>query len=262
MPTEKRGKRLIVANWKMNPTTKADALRLFAEAKKAGAKSTRLQTVVCAPFPYLSLLADQLSGHRTALGAQDCFYERSGAFTGEVSPAQLTSLGVRYVILGHSERRQMGESNELVARKVAAALKEGLVVVLCVGESARDEEGLYLNAIKQQLEESLKDIPRRYFLNLVVAYEPIWAISTHASGVESPEDMLQMGIFIRKTLGAICGKDLAVKVPILYGGSVDEKNIEAYITRGGVDGALVGKASLLAETFGKIIKIANDIKLD
>ena len=258
MPGEKKTKRLIVANWKMNPGTLAEALRMFVDARKASAKATRVQTVICAPFPYLSALANEVTGHRTVLGAQDCFYERSGAYTGEVSPSQLGSLGVRYVILGHSERRQMGETNEMIARKVGAALKEGLVVILCVGESARDEEGLFLSQVKQQIEECLRDIPRRYFLNLVMAYEPIWAISTHASGVESPEDMLQMGIFVRKTLGGICGKDIAVKVPILYGGSVDEKDISGYLERAGVDGALVGKASLSSETFAQIIKIANE----
>mgnify|MGYP001578274257 CR=1 FL=1 len=237
-------------------------MRMFGEAKRAGARATRVQTVVCAPFPFLSALSDEASGHRTALGAQNCFYERSGAYTGEVSPIQLSSLGVRYVILGHSERREMGESSELICRKVFAALKEGLIVILCIGERARDEEGNYFNFIKQQIEESLKDIPRRYFLNLCVTYEPIWAISTHASGIESPEDMLQMGIFIRKTLGSICGKDLAVKVPILYGGSVDENDVAGYIERGGVDGALVGKASLVPETFAKIIKNANEAKTD
>ncbi|HEY4493390.1 MAG TPA: triose-phosphate isomerase [Candidatus Paceibacterota bacterium] len=262
MATDKRIKRLIVANWKMNPSSKIDAMKMFGEARKAGARATRVQTVVCAPFPFLSAMALEITGHRTALGAQDCFYERSGAYTGEVSPSQLSSLGVRFVILGHSERREMGESNELVSRKVAAALKEGLIVILCVGERARDDEGNYFSLVKQQLEECLRDIPRRYFLNLCVAYEPIWAISTHASGVESPEDMLQMGIFIRKTLGAICGKDLAVKVPILYGGSVDEKSIAGFIERGGVDGALVGKASLLPETFTQIIKSANESKID
>jgi len=262
MSVEKRIKRFIVANWKMNPGTRVDALRMFTEARKFAAKSARVQTVVCAPSIYLSALADEVTGHRTALGAQDCFYERSGAFTGEVSPSALVSMGVRYVILGHSERREMGESSDLVARKVSSALKEGLTVILCVGERGRDIEGAYLGVVRQQLEDCLRDVPRRYFLNLIIAYEPLWAISTHASGVESPDDMLQMGIFIRKTLGAICGKDLAVKIPILYGGSVDEKNIEAFITSGGVDGALVGKASLLPETLAKIIKIANEIKND
>src|SRR3989344_585595 len=262
MPIEKRAKRLIVANWKMNPTSLVEAKRLFVEARKAGAKAARVQTVICAPFVYLSALAEEVTGHRTVLGAQDTFYERSGAYTGAVSPAQLFSISVRYVIIGHSARREMGESNEMVGRKVSAALKEGLNVILCVGERARDEAGDFLSFVKGQIEDSLRDIPRRYFLNLCVTYEPLWAISTHASGVESPEDMLQMAIFIRKTLGAICGKDMAVKIPILYGGRVDRKSIAGFIERGGVDGALVGKASLLPETFTQIIKSANESKID
>ena len=259
---EKRPKRLIVANWKMNPGNLPEAEKMFLEIKKAAGKAQNVQTVVCAPFVYLSPMAKLVSGHRAVLGAQDAFYERSGAYTGEVSPSQLLGLGVNYVILGHSERREMGETDAVVGRKVGAALKDGLVTILCVGERVRDEAGAFLDTIKSQLETNLADIPRRYFLNLVIAYEPLWAISTHASGTESPEDMLQMSIFIRKTLGNMCGKDIAVKVPIIYGGSVDETNIAGYLSRGGAGGALVGKASLRPDTFGKIIKIANETKDD
>ena len=255
---EKRAKKLIVANWKMHPGNLAEAEKMFTEIKKVAGKAQNVQTVVCAPFVYLSPMSKLVSGHRAVLGAQDVFYERSGAYTGEVSPTQLLGLGVNYVILGHSERREMGETDAFVGRKVGAALKGGLVTILCVGERVRDEAGAFLDTIKSQLEVSLADIPRRYFLNLVVAYEPLWAISTHASGTESPEDMLQMSIFIRKTLANLCGKDIAIKIPILYGGSVDETNVAGYISRGGAGGALVGKASLRPDTFGKIIKIANE----
>lgn len=251
-----------MANWKMNPVNLAEAEKMFLEIKKLAGRAQNVQTVVCPPFVFLSPMSKLVSGHRAVLGAQDVFYERNGAYTGEVSPSQLLGLGVNYVILGHSERREMGETDAFVGRKVGTALKDGLVTILCVGERVRDDAGVFLDTIKSQLEVSLADIPRRYFLNLVVVYEPLWTISTHASGTESPEDMLQMSIFIRKTLGNLCGKDIAVKIPILHGGSVDETNIAGYISRGGVNGALVGKASLRPEIFGKIIKIANELQLE
>jgi len=258
MPTERKSKKLVVANWKMNPATLVDATRLFSEAKKTTSHAANVQTVICPPALYLSALAGLVSGQRTLLGAQDCYFERSGAYTGEVSPAQLSSLGVRYVILGHSERRAMGETSTLIVKKVSAALKEGLVTILCVGEDKRDESGAYFNVVQEQLEVVLEKIPRRYFLNVVIAYEPVWAISSHATGTESPEDMLQMGIFIRKVLAGMCGKDLASKLPILYGGSVDERSVASFVKEAGVDGFLVGKASLFADSFNALIKNVNE----
>ena len=258
MPSERKQKKLVVANWKMNPPALVDAVRLFSEAKKTAGRAALVQTVICPPALYLSGLAELVSGHRLVLGAQDCFWERLGAFTGEISPAQLSSLGVRYVILGHSERRALGETDEIIAKKVAAALKEGLVTIICVGEEYRDESGTYFNIVQSQIEATLAKIPRRYFLNVVVAYEPVWAISSHATGVESVADMLQMSIFIRKVLAGMCGKDLAAKLPVLYGGSVDERSVVGFVKEAGGDGFLVGKASLLPESFSAIIKNVNE----
>ena len=262
MVSERKMKKLVVANWKMNPGTIAEAVKLFGEIKKMAAKTGRVQTVICAPFIHLPVLLGLVSGQRLVLGAQNCFYERTGAFTGEVSPSQLVSLGVQYVILGHSERRQMGENDVQIGQKVTAALKEGLSVILCVGEEVRDEEGEFLSIVRRQLEIALANIPRRYFLNLRIAYEPIWAISTHSGGEESPEDMLKMSIYLRKQLAVIAGKDMATKIPLLYGGSVDEQNVAGYLARGGVQGVLVGRASLWSENFTHIIKIANETSDD
>ena len=192
------------------------------------------------------------------LGAQDCYFERSGAYTGEVSPAQLSAIGVHYVVLGHSERRAMGETDELIAKKVAAALKEGLVTIICVGEEKRDESGEYFKIVQSQLEKVLANVQRRYFLNVIIAYEPVWAISSHATGTESTSDMLQMGIFIRKVLAGMCGKELANKLPVLYGGSADERTVADFVKEAGVDGFLVGKASLFADSFSAVIKNVNE----
>lgn len=258
MPSERKIKKLVVANWKMNPASFADALRMFTEIKKGASRMANVQVVICAPDLYLSGLSELVSGHRTVLGAQDCFYERSGAYTGEVSPVQIASLKINYVILGHSERRSLGEADEVVSRKVSAALREGLQVILCVGETERDADGKYFDTIKAQLESALNNIPRRYFLNLIVTYEPVWAISTHATKEENPADFLSVSIFIRKVLAGIAGKEVAGKLPVLYGGSVDERNAGVYISEGGADGLLVGRASLLIDSFLPLIKSVND----
>ena len=259
----RKSKKLIVANWKMHPATLGEAMRNFDVIKKAGAKATGVQTVVSAPFIYLESLKRKVTGHRVVIGAQDCHSEREGAYTGEVSPYQLQALGVEYVILGHSERRALGETNEMISHKVDAALKAGLRVVLCVGETKRDPAGNFIEVLKNQIKESLDRVPRKYFLNLIVCYEPIWAISAHAlpdfKG-ETPEDILEMSIFVRKQLGSICGKDLADKVAVIYGGSVDPKNVGSFLRDGGVDGALVGSASLTPTSFVEIIQIADNMK--
>ncbi len=257
-----KNRRLAVANWKMNPSNLAQSLKLFNVFKKVSAKATFVQVVVCAPYIYIPALLAETNSNRLLIGAQDASSEKVGPYTGEVSASQLGTLGVNSVIIGHSERRAMGESNELIARKVDSVLKEGMRAILCVGESTRDTEGVFLNFVKQQLEECLANVPRRYFLNLIIAYEPLWAISTHATATETPDDMLQMSIFIRKTLGAICGKDIAVKIPILYGGSVTDLTASAYLSEGGADGVLVGKASLSAESFSEIIKSINALKVN
>jgi len=259
---KRRSKKLIVANWKMHPLTHNEAVREFEAIRKVGAKATHVQTVVCASYLHIEAMTKKLTGHRVAVGGQDCYYEKAGSFTGEVSPSQLVNSGAEYVILGHSERRELGESSELISKKVAAALSAGLRVILCVGESKRDGAGAFIDILKKQIKESLDNVPRKYFLNLIVCYEPVWAISSHARAGfkgESPDDMLEMAIFVRKTLTGITGRDLALKVAVLYGGSVDSKNAESFLAEGGVDGLLVGHASLTPQSFNEIIKIADKI---
>jgi len=257
---KRRGKRVVVANWKMHPETSGEAVREFEAIRKVGAKATHVQTVICPPYIYIDPMQKKVTGHRVVLGAQDCHWEREGSFTGEVSPYQLAKIGVEYVILGHSERRALGESDEMISHKVTNALKAGLKVILAVGETKRDPQGAFIDTLKKQIKQSLDKVPRKYLLNLIVCYEPVWAISSHAkSGFhgESPEDMFEMAIFVRKVLGGIAGRDLAAKIPVLFGGSVDVKNAESYLAEGGVDGFLVGRASLDPKSFKEIIKIAD-----
>lgn len=252
-------KLLIVANWKMNPETLKEAKELFQIAQRAvrGVKGT--EVVICPPFPYLTRFRLQVSGFMK-LGAQNCFYEQNGAYTGEVSPSMLKDLGCAYVILGHSERRQyLGETNEIINKKVKAALKAGLKVILCIGENMRDSfdaRGHWTHEldpkVKDELVLALDGVQKSKIGNLAVAYEPVWAIGT--GNAATPNDVLSAKIFIRKIIGDMFNRKIAETVRVLYGGSTDRKNAADFVKEGQADGLLVGGASLDAEEFIEMIK--------
>lgn len=248
-------KKLVVGNWKLGPITLVDAKKTFENIKKEAAGIKKTEVVLCPPYIFISELA-KIAGSRCKIGAQNAFWEAEGAFTGEVSPEQLAKFKISHVILGHSERRAMGETDDLVSKKVAAVLRVGMVAILCVGEKERDGEGKYLNFLEQQLRASLAGIPKRSLENIVIAYEPIWAIGAKATGAIAPADLEEMIIFIRKILSHIYDQEAVRAVPILYGGSVNERNCGDFLQQRGVSGLLVGRASLQSEKFIKIIKIA------
>ena len=195
------------------------------------------------------------------LGAQNVFYEKKGAYTGEISPGMLKNFGVRYIIIGHSERRALGEMDEVINKKVKAALEEGFKVILCVGEKERDLNGEYLNFLKMQMNEGLKGISKKLLNNLLVAYEPVWAISSNAGArADNPESAMQIAIFIRRELLPVIGNYAARNIPILYGGSVNPENAGGFLERAGMQGLLVGGQSLIPKNFGEILAIANKTK--
>jgi len=199
------------------------------------------------------------SGHRVTLGAQNAWFEQEGAYTGEVSPSQIRSVGLTHVIIGHSERRAIGETDELVNKKILAGIKAGLIVVMCVGEHERDKDGEYLKYIASKIKTALKSVQKKELGNIVIAYEPIWAIGKNALRAASAEDALEIAILIKKTLADIYSRD-GVGVPILYGGSVSEKNAREFLTNSRVDGLLVGRASLDPFVFGEILLGAEKVK--
>lgn len=246
-------KKIVVANWKMNPSSAEEAVVVARETVIAAGKfSSRVETIICPPFLYLKLLSSKIGS--MGLGAQNCSYEQTGALTGEVSPTMIFDIGAKYVILGHSERRNMGETDELVAMKVAAAAKSGLGIILCVGEKERDPDGFYLSALSAQLEGSLAKLPKKYLKKLTVAYEPVWAIGKGALRAAYPSDVLEATIYLKKILWKMYGEKPASAIPILYGGSVDAKNAADFIVSGGADGLLVGRESLRIKTFGNITR--------
>jgi len=238
-------KPLIIANWKMNPQELKEAKRLFNFVKRGIKKIKNVEIVICPPFVYLpNLLIPKTYNQNPKLGAQDVFWEEKGAFTGEISAKMLKNLGCEYVIVGHSERRKLGETDEMINKKLKAALKAKLKPILCIGETERErKEGKTFKVLKAQLKATLKNISNAKLQtsNLVLAYEPVWAIGT--GNPCRPEDATKVLFFLRKF----------TKVPILYGGSVNSKNAKDYI-KVGFDGLLVGGASLDSKEFIEIIK--------
>ncbi len=253
-------KKLIVANWKMNPETPREAKEILTPVKKIAQNLKRVTTVLCPPALFLPLAVGAKPSEKVAVGGQDCFGEISGAYTGKISPTQLYYAGARYLILGHSESRAAGDTDAAINHKLRLALKAGLKVILCIGEHQRDEAGQYLQFIKQQLEEDLKNVQRKFANQLIVAYEPVWAIGIAASGPDNPESFHHQSIYIRKIVASFLGKEAAMDLPILYGGSVTSKTAEAFLKAGEADGLLVGRASLDPAEFGKILKIAEAVK--
>jgi triosephosphate isomerase len=252
-------KKIIIGNWKMNPRTGKDAEKLFESVARAVSRVKKTEVVICAPFVYLEELSE-IRTSKVYLGAQDAYPGEVGAFTGEVSAEMLYELGVRYAIIGHSERRAQGETNLLVNKKLKGALASGLKPILCVGESERDENHGYFNLVKTQLEECLTGVSRNSISKVIIAYEPVWAISTTINRKDAtPEDSREMTVFIRKTLSDKFGSEGA-SVRILYGGSVNDKDAVGFLTDGGVDGLLPGKASLDAKKFTAIVMTAENLK--
>lgn len=212
-----------------------------------------IEILICPPFTVLHVLQNSLEGAGIKLGAQNLFWEEKGAYTGEISPLMLKDAGCTYVIIGHSERRQiMGETDASVNRKIKAALDNGLIPILCVGETLQErEKDLAREVVKEQLRRGLQDIELQG-RELVLAYEPVWAIGTGVNA--SNDDAQEMIAFIRSYLAKIYDKATADATRILYGGSVNAENIADFIAKEDVDGALIGGASLQADTLAAIVR--------
>lgn len=251
----KKQKKLVVGNWKMNPLTLEDAKNILNNVKKISPKLKKTEVVICPPYIYIPLLS-KTRVKNLSIGAQNAHYEINGSFTGEVSFAELDQFGVDFVILGHSERRKMGEDNVLINKKIKAITGCGMKAILCIGESQRDHGGDYLSFIRSQISECLKDIPKKSIDNVIIAYEPIWAIG--AKDAMSPVDLHEMNIFIKKVLRDAFGV-LADDVRVIYGGAVDKNNAFELVKEGNVSGFLVGRESLKAKDFVEIIKIIESI---
>jgi triosephosphate isomerase len=246
-------KKIIAANWKMNMTV-GETERFWTAFNLEIPESPPCEIVIAPPFTALPRLADLLSNtQKVRLGAQNMHPEISGAFTGEISPAMLRELYVRYVILGHSERRQLfGETNEWIQRKVVTALKSELRPILCVGETLEEREaGREQAVLGLQLRAGLREVEASQFEDLVIAYEPVWAIGTGRNA--TPAQAQDAHAHIRAILTELGGPEAAAKVRIQYGGSVKPSNAAELLAQQDIDGALVGGASLEPRSFAEIV---------
>jgi triosephosphate isomerase (TIM) len=246
-------KNLIIANWKMNPTTQKEAKTLFDAVKKE-IKNVKSEVVICPPFVFLSELKGLI------IGSQNAYFEEKGAFTGEVSSEMLKDLKVEYVILGHSERRKyFAETDEQINKKIKKVLSVGLKPIFCIGETAdQRDEGKKQEILGIQIKNGLAgiDLPAQAenIKNITIAYEPVWAIGTgNNCSIQETKDSI---LFIRRIILELYGKEIANNIKILYGGSVKSENAASYIKEAEANGLLVGGASLNAEEFGKIVKSA------
>ncbi len=246
-------KPVIAGNWKMNKT-KLESIKLVTELKNLVPRTVEVDIIIAPPFTALTYVFEAITGSNIALAAQNCHWEDSGAYTGEVSPPMLKDLGCSYVILGHSERRQyFGETDSLVNKRLKAALRSKLIPIICVGESLEErKKGETFSVVEGQIKRGLADLTSPEFNEIIIAYEPIWAIGTGETA--TPAQAQEVHQLIRKTLGELFGGNKAAKIRIQYGGSAKPDNITELMAQEDIDGALVGGASLEARSFAKIIK--------
>lgn len=249
---------MLAGNWKMNlNAVEARALIAAIRAdidRDAAALARDRDIVVAPPAVMIPAAAQALAGSSIALGAQNMHYEDKGAFTGEVSPPMLLGFGVSHVILGHSERRHIfHESDELVNRKMLSALRHHMIPIMCVGETQEEHDGgRALEVVMRQLQGGLEGVPAEHAARVVIAYEPIWAIGTGRTA--SPEQAQNVHGAIRQTVADLHGREAAEAMRILYGGSVTPENVDSLVSKPDIDGALVGGASLKADSFARIIR--------
>ncbi len=248
--------KLIVANWKMNKTAE-EAASFILEFKKIIKSVKNVEIAICPSFTSLHAAAEELKGSGIMLGAQDMHFDDAGAFTGEISALMLRDFGCEYVIIGHSERREMGESNSLINKKIISAIKHGVKPILCIGEN-------WDQRLKEETEDVLEDQLIKCLegvneiKNVVIAYEPVWAISkgNPSQKAATKADAGEAHLFIRKVIGGMYDDDSAKNVRILYGGSMKPENAKELLSMPNIDGGLVGNASLNAKSFAEIVNAA------
>lgn len=245
---------IIAGNWKMFKS-RDEALQFIYYVSEKLPLKKEVESIICAPFPFLRCLVKR-QGENLRIGAQNMHYEEEGAYTGEVSAKMLTSINVEYVIIGHSERRAMfNETDESINKKLKAAFKYEIKPILCVGEYLEQRENNETELIiRKQLELDLAGLTKDNIENLIIAYEPIWAIGTGKTA--TAEQAEETCAFIRNHISEMCGKDVANKIRIQYGGSVKLNNIKELMSQKNIDGALIGGASLKAEDFVELVKLS------
>ncbi|MFC1644480.1 triose-phosphate isomerase [Patescibacteria group bacterium] len=264
METNKKNKRIIIGNIKMNILTKIDRDRYINELSEEsnGVDFEKVNVIICPPSIHLESFSKNLAGENAQVGAQNIHWESRGPYTGEISSEMIKDFGIKYSIVGHSERRQyFGETNEMVNLKIKSLLKNEISPIFCFGET-REERGMGASkdVVVSQIVEGLRDILDEDVTKIVFAYEPIWSISDGISPAEVPtsDEVMEIKILVKKTVAEKYGEDKASEISVLYGGSVNSKNIEQVCVDSGVDGVLVGGQSLVPANFMELAKILGE----
>jgi triosephosphate isomerase len=250
-------RKMVIGNWKMNPETLKEASALNDGIKKKLGSIKKAVAVMCPPALYFSQLKTKTASKKFFYGLQNIAKDRSGAFTGEISASMARNAGVSYVIVGHSERRALGETDDEISKKIEAALAEGIHPILCVGEPKMEDSAGYVSFIKNQLVKCLAGVPASSITDVIIAYEPLSAIG--AKHPVTSYEIHQRNIFIKKVLADMYGKTKAFDVTILYGGSANAENAKELVDGGEVDGLLVGRASLDPDEFVGILRAMDSI---
>lgn len=254
-------RKLIAGNWKMNLSYKdAEILAKDIMEKLDQRLLQKIEVLICPTFVSLGIVNKTIKSSGIKLGAQNVYFENDGAYTGEISASILRSVGCEYVIIGHSERRTyLHETNKIINKKIKKALEFELKPIVCVGETFQErEDEIYEGVVEKQINEALLEISEELIKHIAIAYEPVWAIGTGL--IATPEQASDMHSYIRKVIEKLYNKKISEYILILYGGSVNEANSKEMLSAGGIDGALVGGASLKADEFTAIINIASNIK--
>ena len=249
-------KAIIAGNWKMNKT-RPEAKELLEAIKPLVANAEgNVEVIACVPFTNLETAINTTAGSNVKIGAENVHFEKSGAYTGEISADMLAELGVEYVVIGHSERRQyFGETDETVNKRLLAAIGGGLKAILCVGETLEQrEQGITEEVIAMQTKIALQGTCEKCIKNVIIAYEPVWAIGT--GKVATPEQAQEVCAFIRKTIAGLFNQEIADGITIQYGGSMNAKNCAELLAKPDIDGGLIGGASLKADDFNTIVQSA------
>lgn len=251
-------RKLVIGNWKMNPGTLEEAKKIAKKTRSIAAKLERVEVVACPPYPFMATCMSRKQPDHLHLGAQSVSIEDAGPHTGEVGAGMLASMGAEYIIVGHSEERARGETDETVSKKVSRIIEAGLTAVVCVGEKARDENSSYFNFIRDEIKNSFAGIPVEKAKKIVIAYEPIWAIG--AKEAMAPDQVYEMSLFVKKAFADVFGAEAGLKLKVLYGGSVNFRNAGDIITIGKVDGLLVGRESVNMPGFVELLKAVDSTK--
>ncbi|MEI6238129.1 MAG: triose-phosphate isomerase [bacterium] len=249
--------KFVVGNWKMSPVSPLEAKKIAISIKKCASVLSKVTTVFAPPSIYLPLISRLCAKGEVKLSSQNVSIFKDGAHTGEVNAEMLKNSGVSFCIVGHSERRALGETDAQVSEKVNLLLENGIRPVICVGEGEHDHQGVYLEFLQNEIKNSLKGVTKKNASEIIIAYEPIWAV-----GAKEPmqnSDIHETTLFIKKVLTDIFGQEMAFSIPILYGGSVNMRNAKDIVMMGQVDGLLVGRESLNPIGFNSMLKEINSI---